>query len=426
MFVVFDTEEKLNSHLINKHKIVDTKKKINDMFFGNDKSKEKKPETKGKKYEFNFSQYIEELKGRMNDFSKNITQRLQEEQTINQYDDSYNDNYYYRGSKNKKRGGYEIHEKYNQGEQYDRKGKTKDIMTELPEYNQGGLWVAEQNQRISNKQPEKETNALDSADVDYGFVFESYYKLLKDYIKTRIGKEKLKENEFIIPKETQYQLIIIIDKLGSQKLAELQSLVNFGIDLDSFKDLKRIVGEGLKEDRELYRILDLLEFKKVLVIYKYFQISWKKIDNKFYKLGKFRNNIDLDQIEESIYNEFVNRDKGKIVDKEIEPIGMEKDNKKFKKYSQNTTGNINLTKGVSKKLNNLFDRVRIDDTKPKERDKPKFKDLIPNTNLPRQDNKLTILLEGKTDQLPQSKKQEDWVKKKKFTKDVYEDEFPKL
>ena len=64
MFVVFDTEDKLNSHLINKHKVIDTKKKMNDLFFGNGNDNKKKYDLKGKKNEFNFSQYIEELKER--------------------------------------------------------------------------------------------------------------------------------------------------------------------------------------------------------------------------------------------------------------------------------------------------------------------------------------------------------------------------
>jgi hypothetical protein len=302
MFVVFDTEEKLNSHLINKHKVVDTKKKINDMFFGDKPKENKKPEMKGKKNEFNFSQYIEELKERMNEFSKNIvsqrTQYNEEHTNYEQYDETYNHYQNSRGGggKGKKRGGggggyNNDYNNYDSGYgQQNSKGKRKVIMTELPQYNPGeGLSIGEQVQRANYggyKQQPEEKAPLVNAEIDYGFVFECYYKILKDYIKARLAKEKLKENDFVIPKETQYQLIIIIDKLDNQKLSELQSLANFGIDLDRFKDLKRIVGQGLSDERELFKVLDGLEFRKVLIIYKYFQVSWKKIDNKFYKLGK--------------------------------------------------------------------------------------------------------------------------------------------
>jgi hypothetical protein len=354
MFVVFDTEEKLSSHLINKHKIVDTKKKFNEMFFGAD-DKNKKIDNKGKKNEFNFSKYIEELKERMSDYAKNVvaqrTQYNEDNAHYEQYEESYNsynNGQGHRGSKNKNNYDNNGYRENKTIANYKDKGGVRHIMTELSDdIPLTGLSIADQTKRINyNNKPNtqiyiepKEKSPLETAEVDYSFVFDSYYKLIKNYIKDRIIKERLKESDIALPKETQYQLIIIIDKLDNFKLSELQSLANFGIELDYYKNLKRLLAQGLHDERELYSILDKLDIRKLLIVYKYFQISWKKVDNKFYKLGKFQFNLDLEQIQENLYEDFISRDTSKQKKKEAkdEPIGIKKDNKGFKQYTNSKT-----------------------------------------------------------------------------------------
>ena len=122
--------------------------------------------------------------------------------------------------------------------------------------------------------------------IDYSFVFNAMYKLIKDYITDRIKSEEISEEEFILPHEITYQLIIIIDKLDNQKLYELNSLGNFGFDIDVVKDIRKIVTEGTFEKDKISKIFDSLLIKKILNIYKYFNIAAKKIDGLFYKLGK--------------------------------------------------------------------------------------------------------------------------------------------
>ena len=236
MFVVFDTEEKLNSHLINKHKCIDTKKKINEIVFGKE-AKIKKIE-KSKSTEFNFTSYIDELKERMNNFITNVV------------------------NKRNKMGNDDI-----------------EVYTDERKYNQ-------RNKKYNNEEIPNDT--LKYIQPDYSFVFQSYIKLIKEYITEKIKNNYLKEKEFSIPKETIYQMIMIIDKLELYKLGELQSLNNFAIDLEVTSNLRKIIVEGLNDPKDFFKILNKIDIKKVLIIYKYFQISYKKISNLFYKLG---NNI---------------------------------------------------------------------------------------------------------------------------------------
>ena len=243
MFVVFDTEEKLNSHLINRHRCIDTKKKINDLVFGKDLKSKKSEKTektdKNKSTEFNFTLYIEELKERMNNFITNVINKGNKlGDDIEVYIDERNFN------------GYN---KYNQ--------RNKKYNEEIPK------------------------DILKNSQTDYSFVFQSYMKLIKEYITEKIRNDHLKEKEFIIPKETIYQMIMIIDKLELNKLGELQSLNNFAVDLDVTSNLRKIIIECLSDQRDIYKILNKLDIKKVLMVFKYFQISYKKISSLFYKLG---------------------------------------------------------------------------------------------------------------------------------------------
>ena len=49
--------------------------------------------------------------------------------------------------------------------------------------------------------------------IDYSFILNTSTKLIKEYIINKIKSNQLKEEDFILPRETLYQLIIIIDKL---------------------------------------------------------------------------------------------------------------------------------------------------------------------------------------------------------------------
>ena len=96
----------------------------------------------------------------------------------------------------------------------------------------------------------------------------------------------------------------MIDKFDTNdKLLELTYLNNFGLDLDVHKTLKSVISSNTPENEHTFRkTLETLELKKLLIVYKYLYICSKKVDNLFYKL-------DLEQIDEDLYDDFCEREK---------------------------------------------------------------------------------------------------------------------
>jgi len=96
----------------------------------------------------------------------------------------------------------------------------------------------------------------------------------------------------------------MIDKFDSyDKLLELTYLNNFGIDLDIHKSLKTAISANTPENEKNFKnILENLELKKLLIIYKYILVCSKRVDNLFYRL-------DLEQIDEDLYEDFCERAK---------------------------------------------------------------------------------------------------------------------
>ena len=163
------------------------------------------------------------------------------------------------------------------------------------DYNRGKPKRAEKQNRYKEN-PRRDNNAQISSQtdtvykqeikIDYSFVFNAMFKLIKEYITNRTKLEAIKEEEFILAHETIYQLIIIIEKLDNRKLYELNSLANFGIEIDVVGDLKNILIKGVFNKDTIATVLNSLVIKKILIIYKYFNIAVNKIDGLFYKLGK--------------------------------------------------------------------------------------------------------------------------------------------
>lgn len=383
MFVVFDTEEKLNSHLMTKHKCVDAQHRITSFHVEKKKSEAKFNKTGFIKGEFNFTQYVNELKDRVKEYIKNFGQRthfIKEEHVEEQYhrgfDNSniYNENtqYQQRGNRGKKNGGrgeqykdvynqvfqqdsrgnYYQDEYYNQ-ESYNTKqnkrggkkgrGGRQENMYDNNEnngygqYNQYDQYHDDQNygraqnygqaytsnqfdnkfnqnnphnsdnqqqfqskkqnnrgrpQTGQEKKIKESINTNKYADVnrppvkiDYSFIFNSFAKIVKEYIVDKIKKDNPSEDDFVIPKETIYQLIIIIDRLENEKMRELMSITNFGIDLEVFRELKILISEADFNQNIINKVLDKLEIKKLLILYKYLITAAKKVDGLFYKLG---------------------------------------------------------------------------------------------------------------------------------------------
>ena len=72
------------------------------------------------------------------------------------------------------------------------------------------------------------------------------------------------------------------------------------MDINIYKILKELISSGETNENEFKNILNKLHFKNLLILYKYLLISSKKIDGLFYRL-------DLEQIEENLYSEFLEK-----------------------------------------------------------------------------------------------------------------------
>lgn len=278
IFVVFDTEQALNSHLVTKHKCLDAQNKIAQFMFegkgssgSNKKQLNKNTYKNQEKGEFNFTNYVNNTKTRVEQTSKEI--RENQNKSNNNYNNSNysNNNNYNNNNRNRnKRGGGNKNNNYDNNYNNNHESNKRN----------------NNNNNNNNKLNEQISTTKNIDPQEVSSIFNIYCITMKQYICDKIKKDNLKEEEFVIPKETLYQLIMIIDKLNHLQMSELQSLINFGIDLEVFKELKRVIMEGLKGNEELENILNRLEIKKVLLVYKYFITCVKKLDGLYYKKGK--------------------------------------------------------------------------------------------------------------------------------------------
>ena len=145
-------------------------------------------------------------------------------------------------------------------------------------------------------------NDIHNVKIDYSFIFKYYAKFLKKYITNRIKQDKIKEEDVMLPKETIYQMIMIIDKIDNEnKLLELTYIQNFGINGDIVSTLRGYLVKGEDIDENKLKLeLNGLSLKILLLLYKYIYISLKKIKGDFFK-------FDLEEIEESLYEEFIKK-----------------------------------------------------------------------------------------------------------------------
>ena len=123
-------------------------------------------------------------------------------------------------------------------------------------------------------------------DIDYKFVLKTWVLGIREFLKEKIQKESLSENLFFLPAETIYQMIVIIDRLEKQKILELQSVINFGFDLEIVKEVRVLLISGFHDKESIKNVLDRLDIKKILLLYKYLHIASNKLNGLYYKLGK--------------------------------------------------------------------------------------------------------------------------------------------
>ena len=394
VYVVFGKEEELISHLITKHKVENANERLNKLAFERKNSDAK--ELLHEKGEFNFTEYINNLKAESEKYRNNNKNRFV--QINEEYYDDENDKYYYknnkfdnrynnkyneygnykynnngyykynkygknennnnhrgRGGKNNRGNNRNYYNKYNnnwnQNNNYNYYNKNeqndynnnnyKEVEFELNDDNTNKIYENKTQELTHNKgnhhknynESEKNKNKSNKKDIDYSFLFSFYLEIIKKLIKDKIIKEKIDEKSVKLPKETIYQIIIMIDKFDSyEKLLELTYLNNFGIDLDIHKELKLIISSNTPENEEKFKnILKNLSLKKLLIIYKYLYVCSRKVDNLFYRL-------DFEQIDDDLYEDFVERKK-----KEEENLSKAEKDKKKRQMQLKSELNMGIT-----------------------------------------------------------------------------------
>ena len=373
VYVVFSKEEELLSHLITKHKVENANERLNKLVFDRKNSDPK--ELQHEVGEFNFTDYINKIKEeseKYKNINKNRFVKLNEpyindegiEVEYQYYDKGYNNKYNKyenynknytnnygnnkynkyrrndnknirgRGGKNKRGNKNDYYHKYNKNEYYQNNyyynnNEDRNYDEQNYENYNNEIIYSKQNDNYPNKVSENKykknnenyynnkagnyhNNLKSEKDIDYSFLFSFYLDIIKKFIKEKIISEKINEKLVSLPKETIYQIIVMIDKFDSKlKLIELTYLNNFGINLDIHKQLKTIIQSNSSENVQHFKeILKNLELKKLLILYKYLLICSKKVDNLFYRL-------DFEQIDEDLYEDFVQREAkvDEIIDK---------------------------------------------------------------------------------------------------------------
>ena len=211
----------------------------------------------------------------------------------------------------------------------------------------------------------------------------SFIELIKKYIISRIKEKKILNKEISLQKEIQYQIIVVIDKINDfEKYLELVNIQIFGLDWDKINKFKEYLKntEIIKEN-ELFSEFDSLTIKSVLVLYKYLTVAFKKLSHEFYKL-------EMEQIEEDLYNNF------------IPDLKKEIKNKKLNGYPDLSYSAFNLNQNLNNKK----------EKKEKKHNKKKFKwnqKIIPGLNDVEQKK-------------PKTKKNKEEEMKKNFDKYVKE------
>ena len=311
LYVVFSKEEELISHLITKHKVQNANERLNNLIFDRkDSDKELLHETG----EFNFTQYIKKLKEDSENYKNNNTniQNFNEEgiEIVYRYENNRNNKYKnndYRERVGKNNGRENRNYYNNYGNRFYKNNyfrNSHNIEEESKNANESYNYYNKYEQNSYKRKYHNNRKVNIKKIIDYSFLFSCYLNIIKEFITNKIITEKIEEKQVSLPKETKYQIIIMIDKFESNdKLLELVYLNNFGIDLNIHKTLKSVISEiNPENEKNFQNLLEKLELKKLLIIYEYLYIGSKKIDNLFYRL-------ELDQIEEDLYGDFCQREK---------------------------------------------------------------------------------------------------------------------
>ena len=309
LYIAFGSKKKLIEHFETKHNQKDSKK--NEQMADENMPKIIEDPTfydiSLKKDEFDFNEYIQkvnkrciqhrESKFKENNNDENNNKNVNEDgieiiYTNSPNNDYRNDDYSHKDNfhgKNRNRNN-----NYIRGRGRGRGRKFRGNFNINVQYIKADFNKYEENEE--DKESEEEEEYLKQ---NYIISIKNVLDFIKKYITERISQKKLSKKEINLPKETQYQIIMVIDKINDyEKIFELFNIQIFGLDWDKINKLKDYLKntESIKEN-ELFYEFDSLSIKNVLVLYKYLITGYKKLSNQFYKL-------DMEQIEEDLYHNF--------------------------------------------------------------------------------------------------------------------------
>ena len=378
IYVVFAKEEELIGHLITKHKVKNANERLEKLVFNKRKNSGNNKDLIHETGEFNFTDYINELKKNSEEYNKkkdnifiNKNEQHFNDEGIEVIYKYKNNNYNYNNYRNKKEIGrgkkikrgenrnYYYNRNYNNNHNNkfhrgnfnkfeDNNYHIKSNRTYNDYYYKNNI---EDEESKNNVDDNKENSTKDDKkqfqkNYDFSFVINLYLKIIKEYITNKIKHENIKAKFVMLPKETTYQIIVMIEKLETyEKLIELTYLNNFGIDLDTHYELKKLFMSSETSADNFKKILKNLELKKLLLLYKYLNICEKKIDHLFYKL-------DFEQIDEDLYEDFLEREKK--INKKLDKFEMDKKNRQaFLKAELKVIEKKNILKREDKKVTEI-------------------------------------------------------------------------
>ena len=332
IYVVYKKEEELISHLITKHKIQNASERLNKLIFDK-KSKDENKELHHENGEFNFTEYIKDLKEQSEYHNKNEEDAFNNanEQYYDEYEDDYHNYNHNNGYKNNKNYYYE--NKSHKSNYYG--NKINEINSNENDNNYKNYKEYKGKHYNNNYNKYKKY-------IDYSLLFSFYLNIIKEFITQKIKKENIVDTSVRLPKETIYQIIMIVKLESNDELLELKYLNNFGISPDTHKQLKSVISSNTSENEASFKdIIKNLELKKLLIIYKYLYTCSKKLNNLFFTL-------EIEQIDEDLYEDFCNRVKKA---KKIVLNKYERERKCRQEFFMEQLKNSNKTKHEDEKVN---------------------------------------------------------------------------
>lgn len=285
LYVVFEKESELVSHFISKHNMISGSTQLNQLAQENRPTTINNPEDWNialSKDEFNFTLSVEKLTAK-------AIQHNQMKKTMMEY----------QGKNNQVEVDIEENQSnINHPWQTKKREKTK----KNNYHNNNNINEYAKFSQQEQKEPNIQTKLL----FDYSFILEFYINFIKTFLIEKIKTENIYESEFILKKEVIYQLLVIIDKLENEDILQLPYLQNFGIEMETAKQMSHLLlhGENINED-EFKVLLIKLSVKQILILYKYLSIAFKKVNKLFFKL-------EVEQIEEDLYEDFIQRKTNKF------------------------------------------------------------------------------------------------------------------